>query len=353
MSQKYRQTIGQPPGTLTYIGEEKDTPIKIEVIDYSEGFIHEEAIKDIRDSYDYKEKENASWINIDGVHNTRVIKTLGLYFNLHPLMLEDIVDTEQRPKVDFYEENIFVVLQMLSYDEKEQRVESEQVSLVLGERYLLSFQEDIEGDVFDSIRQRLRNKPRGKLRNSGVDYLFYLLMDTIVDNYFLVIENIGEDLEKLEEQMIKEDQIDDPTRALYDKKRQLTTVRKAVRPLREIVTQLIREEDRFLHANNIYLRDLQDHIMQVGDMTESYIDVCSNLMDLYLSIIGHKTNDVMKILTILSTIFLPLTFIVGVYGMNFEYMPETQTHYGYFIVWGIMVGIMVASYFYFRIKRWI
>ncbi|NJL11563.1 MAG: magnesium/cobalt transporter CorA [Microscillaceae bacterium] len=350
---KLKLQAGLPPGTLQYVGEAKNSSVRITVIDYDPENIEERHIEDIREVYDYKEKSSVTWINIDGIHDVQIVKTLGMYYNLHPLLQEDIVDTEQRPKVDFFEDNIFVVLHMLSYHPERRRVVEEQVSLVLGENYLLSFQEDKEGDVFGSIRQRLHSKTRGKIRNTGSAYLFYLLIDTIVDNYFVVLDSVAENLENLEEEIIRQNAPRDPTRDLYNMKRQLTMVRKAVRPMRDIVTQLIREEAKFLESDNFYLRDLYDHVVQVSDNTDSYIDVVSNLLDLYLSIIGHKTNDVMKVLTIFSTIFMPLTFIVGVYGMNFEHMPELHAQNGYFVVWGVMIVISILTYIFFKRKKWL
>ena len=354
---KHKSAVGLPPGTLTYIGEEKKTKVKISLIDYSENHLEEKKIKDIHECSDLIEKESVSWLNIDGVHNVRIVKTMGMYFRLHPLMLEDIVDTEQRPKIDFYEDNIFAVLQMLTYDEVNHKVESEQVSLILGDRFLLSFQEDKAGDVFESIRERLRHKTKGKLRNSGPDYLFYLLFDTIVDHYFLVLESIEEELQSLESTIILEDKPEqdakDLTKAIYEKKRQLALIRKQVLPLREMIVRLIREEDKFFKADNMYVRDLHDHIIQVLEITDSNLDVCTNLMDLYLSFIGHRTNDVMKILTILSTIFLPLTFIAGVYGMNFDNMPELHSNYGYLFTWLIMIAVAVMTVVYFKRQKWL
>ncbi|MDX2303023.1 MAG: magnesium/cobalt transporter CorA [Microscillaceae bacterium] len=351
---KHKSAVGQPPGTLTYIGEKKNTKVKISLIDYTEAYYKEKVIKDIRECYELTEKPSVSWINIDGVHDTQIVKTLGMYFRLHPLMLEDIVDTGQRPKVDFYEENIFVVLQMLTFNEQTKKIDTEQVSLILGQNFLLSFQEDKTGDVFEGIRERLRKKSKGsKLRNSGADYLFYLLIDTIVDHYFLVLEGVGEELEALEANIIHDQTPRDFTKQIYEKKRQLSQVKKSALPLRETVARLIREEEKFFSANNFYLRDLYDHTIQVLDTTESYIDVCSNLMDLFLSFIGNKTNDVMKILTIFSTIFLPLTFIAGVYGMNFKYMPELESHYGYFMTWVLMISVAVGAVLYFKKQKWL
>lgn len=337
----------------TALSEQYQANVKISLIDYNDSYYEEREIEDIREAYDYHEKQSITWINVDGTQDEKAVKAIGLFYNLHPLLQEDIMDMSHRPKVDFYEGNIFTVLQMLSYDTQRQEVESEQVSLVLGNNFVISFQEEIEGDVFGSVRQRLRGKISGKLRNSSAAYLFYVLIDTIVDNYFLVLEQVAEKLELLEEDIIDKASDHDPTRQLYELKRQLNLVRKAVRPMREIVTQLIREESVFLKEDNFYLRDLYDHVIQVTDNCEAYIDVTKNLMDLHLNLISNKTNDVMKVLTIFSTIFMPLTFIVGVYGMNFENMPELKTDIGYWVVWIVMILISASTYLFFKMKKWL
>ncbi len=335
------------------LSEQYQAQVEISLIDYNETYYEERVIEDIREAYDYHEKQSITWINVDGTQDEKAVKAIGLYYHLHPLLQEDIMDISHRPKVDFYEGNTFTVLQMLSYDTQRQEVESEQVSLVLGANFVISFQEEIEGDVFGLVRQRLRGKVSGKLRNSGAAYLFYALIDTIVDNYFLVLEQVAEKLERLEEDIIDKASDHDPTRQLYELKRQLNMVRKAVRPMREIVTQLIREETLFLKEDNFYLRDLYDHVIQVTDNCEAYIEVTKNLMDLHLNLISNKTNDVMKVLTIFSTIFMPLTFIVGVYGMNFEHMPELKTELGYWVVWGVMILVSASTYLFFKMKKWL
>lgn len=351
---KDNHKAGLPPGTLKYVGDEdKKEKINISVMDYNATSIYEAENMNIMACYDFKDKQDTvTWINIDGVHDTRLVKKMGMLYNLHPLLMEDIVDTEQRPKADFYENNIFAVVKMLSYDKLGKQVELEQVSLILGESYVLCFQEDKEGDVFDPIRERLRKKQNGKLRNSDASYLFYILLDTIVDNYFIVLEQISEDLERLEEEIINLDISKDPTKKLYSQKRQLLKLRKNIRPMREIVAQLVREEAKFLNTTDFYLRDLYDHIVQVIDNTDAYIDTTSNLLDTYHTILGSKTNDVMKVLTILSTIFMPLTFIVGVYGMNVE-MPETHFKYAYIVIWIIMVAVALLTFYYFKRKKWL
>lgn len=351
-----RSTAGLAPGTLTYVGEAKSSKVDITVIDYDGADLFEEKlVEDVRNCYDYKEKESVTWLNIDGIHDVRILKTLGMYFNLHPLLMEDIANTHQRPKVEFYEDNIFVVMKMLTYQTDTKKVEVEQVSLVLGKNYVLSFQEDIEGDAFENIRERLRKKPNGKARNSDSAYLFYLLMDAIVDNYMVVVDKVAEELEQLEDKIIHET-AGDPTKALHKFKRQPTFVRKNTRPVREIVNNIIREEDdagKFLKPVHLYIRDLYDHSIQVIDNTDSLVDMNSNLLDTYLSMLSNKTNDVMKVLTIFSTIFMPLTFIVGVYGMNFDVMPEVHTQYGYYIIWAITIVTATILFSYFRRKRWL
>ncbi|MCS6822010.1 MAG: magnesium/cobalt transporter CorA [Microscillaceae bacterium] len=341
------------------VTHEQRNPVTIHVIDYDHNYYEEKFIDTISDLYEYTDRETTTWINIDGVHDTQLIKKIGRYFSLHPLLQEDIINTDQHPKVDFYENNIFVVLKMLSYDEEKKKIQTEQVSLVLGENYLLCFQEDKEGDVFEGIRQNLR-KRTGKLRNSNAAYLFYLLIDTIIDNYFYVLDRIAEDLEVLEERIIEADeQTQNPTRELYDCKRELFAIRKVARPLRDMVAQLVREDSKFLVNTNFYMRDLYDHVIEVIENTESFIDITNNLLDMYLSILSNKTNDVMKILTIISSIFLPLSFIAGVYGMNFDVnksphnMPELSWYYGYYFSLSLMAACAIGLLIFFRYKKWI
>jgi magnesium transporter len=352
-SKKNRLRVNVGRSSLTYIGEVKTTPVKITVLDYDATHFDEKSLTDVKDCFSYTDRESVSWINVDGVHDTKVVKTLGLYFHLHPLLQEDIVQTNQRPKVDFYENNIFLVTKMLSYNPALKKVESEQVSFVLGSSYLLSFQEDKEGDVFEAVREQLRQKPKGKLRNSGESYLFYVLLDTIVSTYVEVVEKIAEELELLEEKIIEDMPIENPTKQLYELKRQLQLVRKAVRPLQEVVAQLIREEAKFLDSTNFYMRDLLERTNQVADNTDAYIDTCASLLDLHLSLMSNKTNAVMKVLTVLSAIFLPLSFIAGVYGMNFDTMPELKWKAGYYYAWALMISIAITFIVWFRVKKWI
>ncbi|TAE69656.1 MAG: magnesium and cobalt transport protein CorA [Bacteroidetes bacterium] len=335
-------TISEPP-----------KEVKISVIDYDADFFEEKLMDNLKNLYDYKENEHTSWINIEGTHDSQIIKRLGWLYQLHPVLQEAVCRENQRPKIDFYEHNIFVVLQMLSYNNEIDDLETEQISIVLGEKYLITFQEGKEGDVFDEIRVNLRGSSKQKLRNAGSSYLFYVLLDAIVDNYFLILEKITDKLESLEIKIIRDQAAQDPTYELYEYKQRLMTVRKAIRPLRDIVGQLSREDNKIIREAGFYLRGLYQRITQVVEDTESHIEMSSNLLNMYLSVIGQKTNQVMKTLTIFSAIFMPLTFIAGVYGMNFENMPELKWKYGYLIVMIFMGGFGGFAYWFFKRMKWL
>ncbi len=331
----------------------KEGGVKTTIIDYDETHYHEKVAENVQECFAYSESESVTWINVDGVQDPQLVKNLGMFFRLHPLLQDDIMNTDHRPKVDFYENNIFLVTRMLSFRQDIKQIETEQVCFVLGESYLLSFQEDKEGDVFDAVRLQLRSKPKGKLRNMGESYLFYVLLDTIVTSYVNVMEEIQEELEELEEKIMNEESIQQPTKKLYDLKRQLVLVRKAVRPLLDATSQLLKEEGKFLDSTNFYMRDLRDRISQVSEGVEIAIDTCKSLLDLHLNLTSKKTNDVMKVLTVMSAIFLPLSFIAGVYGMNFENMPELKIKSAYFYTQYGMAFIAVGLLGWFKLKKWI
>jgi magnesium transporter len=347
---KRKIKAGVPPGTLIHIGEEKVEKVSITVIDYNEENLREKEIKNIKDIIPLKEKPTITWVNINGIHNVEIIEKIGDIFNLHPLLLEDIMNTGQRPKMENFEEYIFVVLKMIRYDDREDEVIVEQVSLILGPNYVVSFQE-VEGDVFETIRERLRNA-KGRIRKKGADYLLYALIDAIVDNYFIILEKFGERIEDIEEELISESKVE-TLHAIQKIRREMIYLRKSVWPLREVVNSLQREESVMIEkSTDIFLRDVYDHTIQVIDSIESYRDVVSGMLDLYLSSISNKMNEVMKILTIFAAIFIPLTFIAGIYGMNFNFMPELNWRWGYFGVLIFMVFVGVTMLIYFKRKKW-
>ena len=292
-----------------------------------------------------------TWINIDGLHSIETIEKIGKHFELHPLILEDILNTGQRPKCEDYEKCLFMVLKMLRYNDEDNSVRSEQVSLVLGQNFVISFQEAV-GDVFEQVRDRIRNA-KGRIRKMAADYLAYTLIDSIVDNYFLILERIGEQIESMEEELIAKPS-DKTVRMIHSLKRELIFLRKSVWPLRELINSLQKTESSLItDSTEPYLRDVYDHTIQVIDTIESFRDMVSGMLDIYLSSISNQMNAVMKVLTIIATIFIPLTFIAGIYGMNFKYMPELEWRWGYGLVLLVMIAIAVIMLIYFRRKKWL
>lgn len=350
---KRSSKAGLPPGTLIHIGEKKTEQPRITLIDYDERHFEEREIKTIDECFPFKDKPTTTWINIDGIHQVELIEILGTYFDVHPLVLEDILNTEQRPKVEDFGTYIFVVLKMFYCEEKEEdrEIVAEQISLILGSNFVLSFQE-AKRDVFNSVRDRLRSG-KGRMRKLGPDYLAYALIDSIVDNYFVILEALGERIELLEEELINEPSAG-TLQDLHDLKRGLLFLRRSIWPLREVISALHRGESPLIQATTlVYLRDVYDHTIQVIDTVETYRDMIAGMLDIYLSSVSNRMNEVMKVLTIIATIFIPLTFIVGVYGMNFDYMPELKVKWGYPVVWFVMVVIALFMLLYFKKKKWL
>ena len=342
------QDIGAPPGTMFYTGHQQDASIKITLIEFNETEYFEHETLDLSDCLAHVRPKMIKWINVEGVHNIELIEKIGRHYNLHPLTLEDIVHVDQRPKFEEYETYILAIMKMIMYDEK---VHAEQLSIVLTGDTVISFQEPDGGDAFDIIRNRLR-QGKGRVRKLGADYLFYALMDAVVDYYFNTIEKIGDKVEGIEEEIINEPKRESLIE-LYNLKRQVIYLRKQVWPLRDMLSNLLRSESQFITANTqLFFRDLQDHSTRIIDTVETYRDLLSGMMDIYLSTNANKMNEVMKVLTIMSSIFIPVTFIAGVYGMNFDYMPELRSPYGYAAVWVVMLSIMGGLVVFFKKKKW-
>jgi magnesium transporter len=351
VTKKTSQKAGTAPGTLVHVGERKAGKARITVIDFDSEQLDERQLDTIDEALHLKDLPTTTWLNIDGLHDIEIIETIGEHFNLHPLVLEDILNTGQRSKADDYGDYAYIVLKMLHVDQEKNEIRSEQISLVLGNHFLISFQE-IEGDVFASVRERIR-KGRGRIRSSGCSYLAYALIDAIVDHYFIILETMGATIESLEEDLLAE-----PTaqtmETIHDLKRELIYVRKQVWPIREVINALIKGEIPLVHDKTVvFFRDVYDHTIQVMDTIESYRDVLSGMLDLYLSTISNRMNEVMKVLTIIATIFIPITFVAGIYGMNFKYMPELDWKWGYVAVWGIISAIALIMVIYFKRKKWI
>ena len=342
---------GLPPGTLVHVGERKVGKAKITIIDYDERHFEEKEAKSVEECFPFKDKPTVTWINIDGIHQLEIIEKIGKHFNIHPLVLEDIANTGQRPKIEDFVDYIFLTLKMLRYSEGEKETKVEQVSVILGSNFVISFQES-EGDVFDSIRERIR-ADKGRIRKMGSDYLSYALMDAIVDNYFTILEKLGDRIEDFEEELVVNPK-PETLQAIHDLKREMIFLRKSVWPLREVINRLERWESSLINKSTaIYFRDVYDHTIQVIDSVETFRDMLSGMLDIYLSSVSNKMNEVMKVLTIIATIFIPLTLVAGIYGMNFRFMPELEMAVGYPIVLLIMLCVGVVMILYFRKKRWL
>jgi magnesium transporter len=348
---RHSKKAGMAPGTLMHIGERKMETVRMTVIDYDADSFQEEQVSRIEECFAFKATPTVSWINVDGLHDLSIIEKVGNHFDVHPLVLEDILNTGQRPKYEDMEKNIYVVLKMLRYDDQSQTILSEQVSIVLASNYVISFQENI-GDVFEPIRDRLRNA-KGRIRKMSADYLAYTLIDAIVDNYYSILEKLGEKVELLEEELM-EHPAEKNLKQIHDIKGELVFLRKSVWPLRELVNGMDHSESSFINeTTGIYLRDVYDHTIQVIDTIESLRDMVSGMLDIYLSSISNRMNVVMKVLTMMATVFIPLTFVAGIYGMNFKYMPELQWKWGYFAVWAVMITISICMLIYFKRKKWL
>jgi magnesium transporter len=342
---------GLSPGTLVHIGEKKTEEVNISMIDYDESQIQEKDAATVGECLPFKEKPTVTWINVSGIHDVTVIEEFGKAFNIHPLLLEDIVHSDQRPKLEDYDDYLFLVLRMLRYDEAKEELQSEQVSLILGPNFVITFQER-EGDVFDAVRARIRNG-KGKIRKMGCDYLTYALIDSVVDNYFLVFEKYGEKIEVLQEEVLSKP-TPETLQVIQRTKRDMIFLRKSVWPLREAINALQRGESSLVTDNvNIYLRDVHDHTIQVIDTIETFRDIISGTLDVYLSSVSNKMNEVMKVLTIIATIFMPMTFIAGIYGMNFKYMPELEWHWAYPVIWAVIIVLGVLMLMGFKRKKWL
>jgi magnesium transporter len=357
LMKKLSTTRGLMPGTVVFVGEKKLDKTQIRVIDYDESDIKEETVSTVEECFPFKEKPTITWINIDGLHDVDQIEKIGDYFNIHPLILEDIANTGQRPKLDTFENGLFLALKMLTINRDSNKIQSEQFSFVVGRNFVISFQERI-GDVFEPVRNRLR-KQMSRTRFMNSDYLAYTLVDAVVDGYFSVLETLSERIEAVEEQLVKAPG-PEALEVIYELKRELIYMRKAVWPLREVIGGLERMESDFIHdSTHVYLRDLYEHTIQVIDTVETFRDMVTGLLDIYLSSVSNKMNEVMKVLTIIATIFIPLGFLAGIYGMNFDTsvsalnMPELGLRYGYILFWALAVLISGALFIFFKRKKWL
>lgn len=348
---------GAAPGTAIHVGEQRVEDVSITIIDYSEDHVDTITIESINDSKPYLENPSKTWIKVEGLHDVEKLKSIWSYFDLHPLIQEDIVNTHQRPKVEQYENCIFMVMRMLQYSDKHQDVDSEQVSIILGPNYVLSFQET-DRPIFNPVIERL-TIPKGRIRTLGPDYLAYTLIDNVTDHYFSLLNSLGEQLEMTEDELM-EDPDEDTFQKIHNLRKQVIFTRKSVWPTRDMLNAIIRDESELINkTTKIYIRDVYDHTVQIIDNIENYRDMIIGMHDMYMSHVGNKMNEVMKVLTIIATIFIPLTFIAGIYGMNFNTeispynLPELSWYYGYPIIWGVMIVVATLMVIYFKRKDWL
>ena len=350
-SSKKKKKVGLPPGTLEYIGEKPEIETKVSIIDYNEHKYNIQELKAFQIDFPKIEKSFIRWIKVTGFSNIKLIERLGKQFNLHPLVLEDILNPNQRSKFEDFEDYIFIVVKRLFYDNKKEDFDNEQISLILGENFVISFQEQ-ESDIFNPILDRIKI-PKGKVRIMGPDYLVYTLIDVIIDNYFVVLESIGEIIENIEDELIQNPR-PETLQTIYELKKKTIDFRKLIWPMREVINQLQREQSKLIKEElQIYLRDIYDHIFRITDLLENYRDIIFGMLDMYLSSVSNRMNEIMKVLTIISTIFIPLSFLAGFYGMNFMYMPELSFPFSYPILISVMFFIFILMIYFFRRKKWL
>jgi magnesium transporter len=343
-----KHNVGAPPGELYYIGKERSDKVKITLIQYNDATFFEKDFYDLSECIAAIKPDLIKWINVEGIHKLELVEKIGKHYNIHPLTLEDIVHTESRPKFEDYDHYVISIMKMLYHEDA---VHSEHLSILLFNDTVISFQEPSGGDAFDIVRNRLR-QCKGRVRKMQADYLAYALMDAVVDCYFKILERVGEHIEQLDEEITESPQGEALIR-LHDLKREMIFLRRQMWPVRELINNMVRSEtDLIREVNDAYLRDLQDHINRLLDSIEGYREMLSSIMEVYLSNNSLKLNEAMKALTVISSIFIPVTFIVGVYGMNFKYMPEINSPYAYWIVWVIMILVMGSMAFFFKRKNW-
>lgn len=349
LEQLFEQKAGLPPGTLIHVGKQKTDKVYLRLCEYDEADFSEKEITDL-DALQGK-SQYITWLNIDGLHDVEFVKRVGESYQIHPLVQEDIVNTLQRPKVEEYDDFIYAVLKAFHYNEQKNKIDAEHVSLILSDHFVLSFQEKPE-DVFKPVLERLSNT-KSRIRRMKADYLFYTLIDSIVDRYFIVAERLSEAIEDLQERL-NENPEETLLSEIYDMRKDISYMLRNLFPTRELIQRLLRLDFDLLSEEIApYLRDVLDHVLHVTESLESERDHLTSMIEMYRSAVAQKNNDVMKVLTIIATIFMPLTFIVGVYGMNFKFMPELEWKWGYPFIWGILIGVGLATAFYFKRKKWL
>lgn len=342
---------GMPPGSLVHVGEFQAAASILSVTDYSKDHIDELVVDSLDEIVKLKFSDSVTWVNVDGLKNIQLVESIGQAFDIHPLVLEDILNTHQRAKLEEHDGYLYIVLKGLSLENDGFAVNYEQISILVFKNFIFTFKEKADG-LFQPLKVRL-SSGKGRIRSLGSDYLAYTILDTIVDQNFILLESLDETVDAIEEELLKS-----PTQgtlaSIQGIKRELITIRRAVSPLRELLSAILRSESSLIHKkNHIYFRDVHDHVLRITESIESYRDILTGLLDIYVSSISNKMNEVMKVLTVFATIFIPLTFIAGIYGMNFEYMPELKVRWAYPALWVAFISITVVLLVYFKRKKWL
>ena len=343
--------LGLPAGSLIYAGDKLDRKLKVTILEFDEQECREREITSFAECLMLDNPQTVTWLNVDGLQHLDDLQKIGDCFKLHPLIMEDILSTDQRPKMDEWPNLLYLTLRMLNFNETANEIDTEQLNLIIGSNYVITLHES-DTNLFDALKSRIKSG-QTRIRKSGADYLAYAILDLIVDNYFVILERFGETIEDLEEELVT-NPVPRTLAGLHRLKRDMIILRKSVWPLREVLSKLERRESPLIKdSTGIYFKDVYDHVIQIIDTIESYRDMLSGMLDIYLSSVSNRLNEIMKVLTIIATIFIPLTFVAGVYGMNFKYMPELEWHYGYYLVLSFMALVSGIMLLFFKRKKWL
>lgn len=347
---KSKHEIGLSPDDLIFRGQKKIDQVLLRIIDFDSQNLKEDAVKTVREVSEFQHRNTVTWINVDGLHNTEIMEEITTAFNLDTLVMAEVLNTEARPRVIEYDNCTLITIKMLRQDEENNKPLVENLSLILTKTILISFQEQ-RGDVFEPVRERIR-KQKKRIRNGGTDYLTFALLDIVVDNYLYVISLLGEKIETLEENLLLNPNKNIITE-INNYKRELNFLRKSIKPAKEMIFSLAKTESEYItESTYLHFKELEDNISQANDASDDYREILSDQLNIYHTTISSKLNDIMKFLTVFSVIFIPLTFIAGIYGTNFEYVPELSFKYSYFIMWIVMIAVAIGMLLFFKKKKW-
>ena len=343
---------GLPPGSLVHVGEILGAETRMSIINYSRNNFEEKIIQSVDNILEYKDSDSITWVIVEGLANVDIVERIGVMFDIHQLVLEDILNTHQRPKFEEYDDYLYIVLKCLLPDSDTFSVSYEQISLLVLNDFVFMFKEK-QDDIFQSVQQRIRTS-KSRLREQGADYLAYAILDHVVDQCFILIDSLDEAVTSLEDRLLESDPTKDMLNQIQRLKREIISIRRHVSPIRELLAGMLRSESELINEKtHIYLRDVSDHTIRVIESIESYRDILTGLLDIYISSVSNKMNEIMKVLTVFASIFIPLTFLVGIYGMNFKHMPELEWKWAYPSLWVVFIVVPIVLLVYFKRKKWL